>query len=134
MALGTKASLGSCHIVLDGDPAPQKGQSSQFSAHVYCGLKGCMYQDTTWYGGRPQHRRHCVGWGLSSPTPKEAQLPIFGNLRCGQTAGWTKMPLGIKVGVAPGDFVFDGDPAPQKNGHSPTQFWPMFIVAKRLDE
>jgi len=34
------------------------------------------------------------------------------------------MPLGMEVGLDPGDFVFDGDPAPpRKKGHSPpTQF------------
>ena len=25
-------------------------------------------------------------------------------------AGWIKMPLGMEVGLSPGDFVFDGDP------------------------
>jgi len=43
-----------------------------------------------------------------------------GNVCCGQTAGWTKVPLGMKVG----DFVFDGDPAPpRKKGTAPTQFF-----------
>jgi len=39
MKLGMEASLGSGHIVLDGDPAPpqKKGAQPQFSAHVYCG-------------------------------------------------------------------------------------------------
>ena len=38
MPLGTKLGLGPGHIVLDGDPAPQKGaRSPLFSAHVYCG-------------------------------------------------------------------------------------------------
>jgi len=34
------------------------------------------------------------------------------------------MPLGMEVGLSPGDFVFDGDPAPPspKKGHSPHQF------------
>ena len=34
------------------------------------------------------------------------------------------MPLGIEVGLGPGDFVFDGDPAtPQEKGNThPTQF------------
>jgi len=33
------------------------------------------------------------------------------------------MPLGIKVGLGPGGFVFDGDPAPpKKKGTVPTQF------------
>jgi len=46
-----------------------------------------------------------------------------------------KVPLGMEVGLSPGDFVFDGDPATRrKNGTpTPTQFWPMPIVAKRLD-
>jgi len=26
-------------------------------------------------------------------------------------AGWYKMPLGMEVGLGPGDFVFDGDAA-----------------------
>jgi len=30
----------------------------------------------------------------------------------GQTAGWIKMPLGMKVGLGPGDIMLDGDPAP----------------------
>ena len=27
-------------------------------------------------------------------------------------AAWIKMPLGMEVGLGPGDFVLDGDPAP----------------------
>ena len=55
--------------------------------------------------------------------PLKGHSPEFSaNVRCGQTAGWTKMPLGMEVGLGPGDFVFDGDPASQKKGHSPTEF------------
>jgi len=51
------------------------------------------------------------------------------------------MPLGIEVGLGPGDFVLDGELATPlslpKGGGSPPQkkkkFRPMFIVAKRLD-
>jgi len=45
------------------------------------------------------------------------------------------MPLAMAVGLGQGDFVFDGDPdAPRKKSTStPMQFWPMSIVAKRLD-
>jgi len=46
-------------------------------------------------------------------------------------AGWTKMPLGMEVGVGPGDFVLDGDPASSpKKAHSshpifgPCLLWP----------
>jgi len=44
------------------------------------------------------------------------------------------MSLGMEVGLSPGDFVLDGNPAPPstKGGQSPQNFRPMFIVAKRL--
>jgi len=44
------------------------------------------------------------------------------------------MPLGMQVGLCPGDFVFDGVPAPPEKRAQPTPtFWLMPIVAKRLD-
>jgi len=33
------------------------------------------------------------------------------SIMCGQTAGWIKMPLVTEVGIGPGNFVLDGDPA-----------------------
>jgi len=40
----------------------------------------------------------------------------------------------MEVGLGPGDFVYDGDPATTRTeGAPPASFWPMFIVAKRLD-
>jgi len=63
----------------------------------------------------------CVRWGPSSPSPGHSQFSA--NVRCDQTAGWTKTPLGMEVGLGPGDFVFDGDPAPlRKKGTTPAQF------------
>jgi len=45
------------------------------------------------------------------------------------------MPLGMDVGLSPGDFGFNGDPAAlPKKGAEPPNFWPIFIVTKRLDE
>jgi len=41
----------------------------------------------------------------------------------------TKMPLGMEVGHGPGNFVFDGDPAPPEKRHSPIQFLAMSTVA-----
>ena len=36
-------------------------------------------------------------------------------------AGWIEMPLCMEVGLSPGDFVLDGDPAPpQKGGGVPS--------------
>jgi len=45
------------------------------------------------------------------------------------------MVLGMELGLSPGDFVFDGDPATTRKKGTPTppNFWPMSIVAKRLD-
>ena len=44
------------------------------------------------------------------------------------------MPLGMEVGIGPGDLVFDEDPAPSQKGiPTPPNFWPMSIVAKRLN-
>jgi len=44
-----------------------------------------------------------------------------------------KVPLGVEVGLGPGDFVFDGDPATPKRHTHPPNFWPMSIVAKPMD-
>ena len=79
-----QVGLSPSNFVLDGDPAPpQKGQSPQFSAHVYCG----------------------------------------------QTAGWTKMPLGTEVDLGPVDIVLDGVPALCERGHSSPLFLPISVVA-----
>jgi len=32
------------------------------------------------------------------------------------------MPLGMEVGLGPGDFVLDGDPVPSQKGEKPSQF------------
>jgi len=75
--------------------------------------------------------------GTQRPSPKgvQPQPNFWAIVPCGQTAGWTKMPLGMEVSFGPGDFVFDGDPAtPRKKGTpTPPNFWPMSIVARWLD-
>jgi len=66
---------------------------------------------------------------------KGAESPQFSaHFYCGQTAGCIKMPLGIDVALSQGDCVRSGTRLPQEKGHSaPPNFWPMSIVAKRLD-
>jgi len=74
--------------------------------------------------------------GYPAPSPLKLHSPQFlANVRCDQTVGWTKMPLGMEVGLGPDDFMFDGDPAPppEKRAQPPPNFWPMSVVAKRLD-
>jgi len=46
-----------------------------------------------------------------------------------------KLVLGMEVGLSPGDFVLDGDPArlPKRGGASLPNFRPISIVTKRLD-
>ena len=59
-------------------------------------------------------------------TPKRDTAPsqLSAYVRCGQTAGWIKMPLGTQdVGLGPGDTALDGDPAaPPQNGDSSPHF------------
>jgi len=44
------------------------------------------------------------------------------------------MPLGMEVGLGPGNFVLDGDPAtPTQKGAGAPNFRPMSVVVKRLD-
>jgi len=43
-------------------------------------------------------------------------------------AGWTKMPLGMEVGLGPGVLVLDGDPAPTpQNEAEPLIFGPLLL-------
>ena len=60
--------------------------------------------------------------GTQLPSPKGTQTQFSANVCCGQTAGWTKIPRGIEVGLGPGDFVFDGTQLPRKKGTAHTQF------------
>ena len=52
--------------------------------------------------------------GTQRPSPKRGRSPpnFLAHVYYGQTAEWTKMALGMEVGLSPGDFVLDGDPAP----------------------
>jgi len=63
--------------------------------------------------------------GDPAPPPLMGRSPQFSaNVRCSQSTGWTKMPLGMAVGLGPGDFLFDEDPAtPIKRAHPPHQIF-----------
>jgi len=53
-----------------GTQLPPKGAQPPLFGPCLLWPNGCMHQDTAWYGGRPQPRRHCLRWGPSSPTLK----------------------------------------------------------------
>jgi len=43
------------------------------------------------------------------------------------------MPLSMEVGLSPGDFLLDGDPAPPPKSGTAPSFSMMSIISKRLD-
>jgi len=45
------------------------------------------------------------------PQNRAESLKFSAHVYCGQTAGWIKMILGMEIGLSPGDFLLDGDPA-----------------------
>jgi len=109
MALGMEVGLGPGHNVLDGDLAPSPKNGTKTPNFGPCLL--CVYQDTTWYRGRPQPRRHCVRCGPSSPSPKGAQQPNFWPMSIvAKRLDGLRCHL-MEVGLSPVNFVFDGDPA-----------------------
>jgi len=80
MPLGMEVILGSCNIVLDGNPAPHPPLSQFTYAGFACVCanrgtcilwpNGWMDQDATWYTGKLRPRRHCVRW--------RPRCPLFG--------------------------------------------------------
>ena len=64
--------------------------------------------------------------GTQFPLPERP--PILAHICCGKMAGWIKMPLGMEVGLGPGDFVSDGDPVRlPKKGAEPPIFGPYLL-------
>ena len=54
------------------------------------------------------------------PAPQKGTKPpthFLAHFYCGQTAACIKMPLGMEVGLIPGDFVLDGDQPPKFSAH-----------------
>jgi len=135
MPLGVELGLGPGDFVLDGNPAPlpKKGaEPPKNSAYVYYGqmagwIKLVLGMEVGFSPG------YFVLDGDPAPLPEKG-AQFSAHFYCGQMGGCIKMPLGMEVGLSPGDFVLDGDPAPLlKKRAEPPNFWPMFIVSKRLD-
>ena len=99
-------------------PSPERGGAPIFGP---CLLwpDGRMDQDGTWHGGKPLSRPYCARWGPNSFHQKDAEPQFSAHFYCCQTAGCINMPLGMEAGLSPGDFVLDGDPAPQEKGTAP---------------
>jgi len=132
MPLGTEVGLSpGDRVVLDGDPAPsQKGDRalSPIFGPFLLWPNGWMHQDATWYGARPQPMGLCVRWGPSPLPKKGAQTPPnFRQILLCQTAGCRPQPTWLCVRWGP------SYPPEQRAHPPPLSFWPMFIVAKRLN-
>jgi len=104
MPLGIQIGPSPGNFVLDGDLAPphKGGGASQFSEHVYCdqtavcitiplGTEVGLSLGDILLGGDP----------AAPPLLKKHSPQFSGNVRCGQTAGWTKMALDMDLGLGP---------------------------------
>jgi len=123
--------------MLNGDPAPPppKGQSPQFAAHICCGqMAGWIKMALgTEVGLGPGHS---VLDGNPAPLPKKGVQPlIFGpfllssNCWMHENATW----YGDRPRPRP-HYARWGPSSPMhKKRTEPPNFWPMSVVAKRLD-
>jgi len=137
MALGMQVGLGPVHIVLDGNtaPLPKKGQSPQFSAHLYCGqTAGCIKMPLGMEVGLSPG--DFVLDGDPTATLKGAEPhPIFGpRLLCpngcmDHDATW----YGGRPAYATLCSMWTQLPPEKEAYPPPPNFWPVSIVAKRLD-
>ena len=81
MPLGMEVGLGPDDFVLDGDPVyplPKKGRSPPIFSPRLLWPNGCMDEDATWYGGRPQPGlRDIVLDGNPAPPPLKGHTSNF---------------------------------------------------------
>jgi len=69
---------------------------------------------------------HIVLDGIQLPLPQRGTAPtqFLAHICCGQMAAWIKMPLGMELGLSPGDYVRwrPRSALPKKGGRPPPQF------------
>jgi len=105
-------------------PLPKTGESALFSAHVYCGQTAAWIKVSLGVEVGPD-TSDIVLDGDPAPPPQNGSKPwgtasqFSAHVCCGQTAGWTKKPLGKMVGLGPGNIVLDADPAPPARDTAP---------------
>jgi len=104
---------------------PQKGAEPphQFSAHVHSGqTAGWIKTETALGTDVGLGPGHIVLDGDPASLPQKGAEPphqFSAQPHSGQTVGCTKMPLGMEVGLRPGDFVRWGSSPSPKRGRSP---------------
>jgi len=116
-------------------PPPQKEPKPPIFGPRLLWPNGCMDQDATWYGSSPGLRDIVLDGDPASPLLKGHSPQFSANVRCGQTAGWMKTPLGTEVDLGPGHIVLDGVSALRQRGHSspplfgPCLLWPLSPIS-----
>jgi len=67
--------------------------------------------------------------GPSSPTERgtAAAAHFSAHVYCGHTAGWIRIPLGMKIGLGSGDDVRWGHSSPTERGQQPPLFGPCLL-------
>ena len=138
---GMDVGLSPGDFVLDGDPAPpfpkrRRSPGAELPNFRPMSIVAKRLDGSRWHlhGGMPWSSPHCARWGHSSSFQKRGQRapnfrPVFVVAKR-LDASRIKMPLGMEVGLGPGDFVLDGDPAPTPKGaelhliFSPRLLWP----------
>ena len=118
---------------VDGNPTslPKRGQSPQFSVHLYCGqTAGCINMPLGMEVGLSPGDFVLDGDPVPLPQKGQSLTQFSAYVYCGQTAVWIKMPLGTEVGLGLRDIVFDVDPdTPRKRAHPPhPMFGPYLLV------
>jgi len=114
-----EVGFGPSHIVLDGDPAPPHQKRETTPNFQSMSVVAKWLDGATWYGGRPQPRRHCVRWEACSPPKEGGTAPQFWPTCCGQTAAWIKVPLGTGVGLSTqATLCYMRTQLPLKKGHT----------------
>ena len=97
-------------------------------------LNGWMDQDATRYGGRPLPIQYCVRWRSSSRHGKgHRSPPTFWPMSIvAKRLDGTRIPLGTKVGLSPGNIMLDKDPAPPQREaqQPPPHFLAHFALAR----
>jgi len=123
--LGMEVGFGPGDFVLDGTQLPslkRGGTPSPIFAPSPLWPNDWMDQYGTWHRGGPWSRPHCARWGPSYPPQKRTEPPpqFSAHFYCGHTVGCTKMPLGMEVGLSPGDCVrWEPSHHPRKGGGAP---------------
>jgi len=102
-------------FVYDGDPATPKNAHTPIFGPCLLWPNGWMDQDATWYGG------DIVLGGVAAPPKRGTALQFSFHVCCGQTAGWTKTPLGTELDLRPGHIVL-GSQLSAKGAQQPPSF------------